>query len=384
MMPPSSRPRVLMTADAVGGVWVFATSLARALTDSGYAVHLVVLGPPPNAQEFEALRACDGIDVELADVALEWLDPEGEDFPRALDRLASIERRVRPDLVHLNSFREASGNWRAPLLITAHSCVWSWWRACRQQLPSELRWHAYRERVAAGLAAAKLWVAPTEALRREIQAIYAPRNPGTVIWNGIDLKQIHPRTKDPVILAAGRLWDEAKNIASLSSASEGLDWPVRVAGPVHGEDGSVRRFETGRLQMLGPLTRAALLAEMQRAAIFAAPARYEPFGLAVLEAAAAGCALLLADIPSFRELWNGAALFVNPIDTAVIRTALKRLCDDAALRRKLQDAARERARRYSLQNMVDEYRQLYWHLIGTSTSHAHAGRAALAYAGANG
>jgi glycosyltransferase involved in cell wall biosynthesis len=372
-----------MMADAVGGVWVFATSLARALANSGYAVHLVVLGPRPSAQGFEALRGSDGIDVELTELALEWLDPEGDDFPHALDRLAAIERRVRPNLVHLNSFREASGDWSAPLLITAHSCVWSWWRACRGQIPAESRWHKYREHVASGLAATKLWVAPTEALRREIQAIYAPCNPGTVVWNGIDFEQFHPRTKDPVILAAGRLWDEAKNIASLSTASEGLDWPVLIAGPEHGEDGSVRRFDTGRLQMLGPLTRAALLAEMQRAAIFAAPARYEPFGLAVLEAAAAGCALLLADIPSFRELWNGAALFVNPSDTAAIRGALRRLCDDAALRRKLQYAGRERAGRYALQNMVDGYRRLYGSLIGTSTSHARVGGAALAYAGAN-
>ena len=45
-------------------------------------------------------------------------------------------------------------------------------------------------------------------------------------------------------------------------------------------------------------------------------ARYEPFGLAVLEAAQAGCALVLSDIPTFRELWNGAAQFVPPGDDA--------------------------------------------------------------------
>ena len=39
-------------------------------------------------------------------------------------------------------------------------------------------------------------------------------------------------------------------------------------------------------------------------------ARYEPFGLAVLEAAQAGMRLVLSDIPSFRELWDGAATFV--------------------------------------------------------------------------
>ena len=41
---------------------------------------------------------------------------------------------------------------------------------------------------------------------------------------------------------------------------------------------------------------------MSRAAIFFSPALYEPFGLGVLEAAARGCALVLADIPSFIAL----------------------------------------------------------------------------------
>jgi glycosyltransferase involved in cell wall biosynthesis len=49
--------------------------------------------------------------------------------------------------------------------------------------------------------------------------------------------------------------------------------------------------------------------------VFVSASRYEPFGLAVLEAARAGCALLLSDIPTFRELWAGAAAFVRPRTT---------------------------------------------------------------------
>jgi hypothetical protein len=40
----------------------------------------------------------------------------------------------------------------------------------------------------------------------------------------------------------------------------------------------------------------------------------EPFGLAVLEAAQAGCPLVLSDLPGFRELWDGAALFRRPVE----------------------------------------------------------------------
>ena len=383
MMPPS-RPCVLMTADAVGGVWVFATSLARALAGCGYRVHLAVLGPPPNSQQIAGLEATEGVEVDSTDLAVEWLDPEGNDLDRAFDRLAAIERRIRPDLVHLNSFREAIAGWRAPVLVTAHSCVWSWWRACRGEMPAEARWHSYRKHVEAGLAAANMWVAPTEAFRRTIRSIYAPPTEGAVVWNGVELPEaIGAEEKQPVILAAGRLWDEAKNISVLSAASKHIEWPIRIAGPVRGEDGIERRFHAGRLQMLGPLAREAVIAEMQRAAIFAAPARYEPFGLAVLEAAAAGCALLLADIPTFRELWSGAAWFADPADPSAIRAGLERLCGDEALRRSLQQAARQRSRRYSVATMANRYRSLYARLLGADPAQQQPAQVDAMHAGAS-
>ncbi len=106
---------------------------------------------------------------------------------------------------------------------------------------------------------------------------------------------------------------------------------------------------------------------MQRAAIFASPARYEPFGLSVLEAAAAGCALVLADIPTFRELWNDAALFVDPTDPRALHRALADLCADMARCAQLQDAARTRSRRYALRRMIDSYVALYQGLFASDT-----------------
>ena len=93
--------------------------------------------------------------------------------------------------------------------------------------------------------------------------------------------------------------------------------------------------------------------------IFAAPAVYEPFGLSVLEAAACGGALVLGDIPSLRELWQGAALFVAPRDQDALSDALQRLARDHQLRAKMRRAALMRARRYSLDAMVEAYRALH-------------------------
>ena len=88
--------------------------------------------------------------------------------------------------------------------------------------------------------------------------------------------------------------------------------------------------------------------------VFVSPALYEPFGLAVLEAAQAGCALVLADIPTFRELWDGAALFVPPSDDRAIAATLSTITADTALRTRMAAAAERRAAAdYTIGKSVD-------------------------------
>ncbi len=89
---------------------------------------------------------------------------------------------------------------------------------------------------------------------------------------------------------------------------------------------------------------------MAQTTVFASAALYEPFGLAVLEAARAGMALALSDIPGHRELWEGAALFFHPEDDGAARDVLQRAlaAPDALAAR-----AKERARRYTVDAMVE-------------------------------
>ena len=361
MSPPSLR--ILMTADAVGGAWVYATSLARALCGGGHQVCLVTLGPPPRDDQRREVAGVTGLDLTVTDLALEWTDSEGRDFSRAMRCLAELERRLTPDIVHVNGYREACAAWRAPVVVVAHSCVCSWWRACHGDDPPRPQWAAYAANVRAGLAAAERWVAPTAAFRAEVEMLYAPPTRGQAIWNGLDPAGA-PAPKEPFILSAGRLWDVAKNVSALARVAARIPWPLRVAGPLAGCGAAGRDFDASRVAWLGELPRADLIARMQRASIFAAPAVYEPFGLTVLEAALAGCALVLSDIPSFRELWGGAALFVDPRDGRAIESALTRLVCDRDLRRELQRAAQAHARRYSLASMYDAYCGLYRTMAG--------------------
>jgi len=82
----------------------------------------------------------------------------------------------------------------------------------------------------------------------------------------------------------------------------------------------------------------------------------------VLEAGLSRCALVLGDIPSLRESWDEAALFVAPGDPESLRAALLRLIEDPALLQAMGRKALQRARRFTPARMaaayVAAYRQL--------------------------
>ena len=104
----------------------------------------------------------------------------------------------------------------------------------------------------------------------------------------------------------------------------------------------------GAGRLLGATAESRLAA---RRPIFVSAARYEPFGLAVLEAAQAGCALVLSDIPTFRELWDGAALFFVPGDDRALAANLDALAAGPEERLRVSVMPRRRSRAYSAQAM---------------------------------
>jgi len=176
--------------------------------------------------------------------------------------------------------------------------------------------------------------------------------------------------REPLLLGCGRLWDAAKNLSVFDAAAEGLPWPAYVIGDTSGPDGQT--FSPRALRTLGALSHDDVESWLQRASIFVHPALYEPFGLAVLEAAAAGCALVLSDIPTLRELWDGAAEFHNPGDSAQLHHALNALIADSAKRNALAAAAQRRAAEYSVDSMAAGYANLYRSLGRSNNARAVA------------
>jgi glycosyltransferase involved in cell wall biosynthesis len=132
---------------------------------------------------------------------------------------------------------------------------------------------------------------------------------------------------------------------------------VLVAGEAQHPEGGTSG--TDGVRMLGRLPSAALHRKMARAGIFALPARYEPFGLSALEAGLCGCALVLGDIESFREVWGDAARFVPPDDHDALRRALQSLISRPAERAEMAARARARALTYTPERMSEAYLEVY-------------------------
>ncbi len=356
--------KVLMTADTVGGVWTYALELARALEPQGVQIALAAMGRSLSASQWEESRAVGSLQVFESDYALEWMADPWEDVRRAGGWLLGLEARLGPDVIHLNGYAHGALPWRAPTLMVGHSCVLSWWRAVKGE-DAPPTWDRYRQEVAGGLRAASRIAAPTQAMADALQTHYGPLPPIQVIFNSRFPELFPPGPKEKFVLSAGRLWDEGKNLAALARGAPCLPWPVCVAGEQRGPEGG--RIEAEGVSLLGHLAPSVLAGLLARAAIYALPARYEPFGLSALEAGLAGCALVLGDIPSLREVWGDAALFAAPDDSEALERALCRLITDAPYRQAMTARARARALRYVPARMASEYLAAYHTLTETKT-----------------
>jgi glycosyltransferase involved in cell wall biosynthesis len=335
-----------MTADAVGGVWTHALELAARLATSNVHTTLAVMGPAPTAAQ--RARAETIADVRTAPFALEWMQDPWDDVARASDWLLELEDATRPDVVHVNGFAHAALPFRAPVVMVAHSCVMTWWSACRGE-NAPPTWDRYRRAVLDGMRAASSIVAPSYAMLDDFFAQHDPagahREKARVIYNAVDPQRFGPARKATFVLGAGRVWDEAKNLAALDRVATTLDWPVVIAGAQAAPDGE--RVALRAAVHLGALSHRDMARWMSRAAIFALPARYEPFGLSPLEAALSGCALVLGDIPSLREIWGDAAIYVDPDDHDGLCRSLDHLASDVGERTERALLAGARARRYA-------------------------------------
>jgi len=344
--------RLLLVTDAVGGVWTYSLELATALRPLGIETILAVAGPAPSRSK---LKEASDFQLIQTGLPLEWIETSPDEIRRAGQGLAAFADHEDADIIQVSSAALLAGcNSSRPTVAVQHSCVASWWDAVKAgPLPDDLQWR--HDLAEAGLRRASVVVAPSAAFAAETARLYGVAT--VAVYNG---RQTELRDNIPpgdFVLTAARLWDEGKNVAVLDRAAGMIDIPMLAAGPTSGPNGSRVSFE--HLQLLGEIAPSRLRGLLATRPIFASAALYEPFGLSVLEAAQAGCALVLSDIPTYRELWADAAIFVRPRDAQGFAAAIDDLMDAPAKRERLGDLAGRRSVTFTPERMAHGMAEIY-------------------------
>lgn len=353
--------RVLLTADAVGGVWQYATDLASGLSVLGVEAVLAVMGPPPSNEQRNNARSIAGLTLVETGLPLDWLADDPADVGAAGRALAELADRHDVDVVQLHAGAlGAEAAFGRPVVAVAHSCLGTWWRATKGREPDgAFRWRS--ELTGQGLARVDRVVAPTAAFAEATRAVHDLRELPTTVHNGRTLSSAIPTARRDFAFTAGRLWDKGKNVETLDRAASRLPFPLHAAGPIEGPSGD--RVDLAHIHALGTLSDGEIASWLAARPVFVSAALYEPFGLAVLEAAAAGCALVLSDIPTFRELWHGVAVFVDPMDEVGFAEAVRLVVHDDFARAEMSRRAKLRAAEFSVEAMASKMADIYRTLL---------------------
>lgn len=235
--------------------------------------------------------------------------------------------------------------------------------------------HARQEAIA--YARARYVVAVSEQVRTQLVAIGVAEEKISVIWNGIDVNEFTPGMADRAALGlpregflalfAGDMRTPRKNLDTVLEAIRRVSAVhLIVAGDLRKNPYPAKVAEMGlaeRVTFLG--FRPDIASVMRAVDAFVYPARYEPLGLVVLEALASGLPVLTASTTGASELVDESCGLVvsDPNDAYTLALGLERLTVDTPTRRRMGEAARERALGHTWERMAKEYTDLYERIL---------------------
>ena len=371
--------RVLITTDTVGGVWTFTSELTQQLLQAGHSVHLVSFGRKPSAEQqawtesqaqfrdsagsaSQPSSSSPTFTYTASEIPLEWMQDNEAAFEAGQTLLLNLLQNQPPDLILSNQFCFGSLKTSIPRVVVAHSDVLSWAQACRPTALDPTPWLVrYIAMVQAGLLEASAVIAPTAWMGRQLAGnFHLPRHL-FVIPNGVTVEPAQGLLTERKIQAitAGRLWDEAKGLDTLRTLNSPM--PLLVAGDNTFEATYQNNTWPEHLQNLGPLGRRDLHQQFRESAVYLCTSRYEPFGLAPLEAALCGCAVVARDLPSLREVWEEGAMYFS--DNASLQNALTTLAHDTEQLAAAQVRSHARALRFTAERMADSYLHLFHSVV---------------------
>jgi glycosyltransferase involved in cell wall biosynthesis len=349
--------KILITTDNIGGVWTFSLNLARGLKRSGIDVVIAIIGNPLSVIQRKELGS---LTWYFFGSKQEWMPDPWHDIERSGRWLLKLKNLESPDIVHLNTYTYGSLPWNVPVVITAHSCVLSWWDAVKAEQPPS--WLSdYRKHVTEGIQSADVVVAPGKEMMKAVQKFYSPLNKSKVIYNGGDFSGFCTDIKEEYIFCMGRLWDEAKNIKLVLEAAPEINYPVYIAGDLEKPYTSTI---PKNVFFIGQVPRDQIRCWLAKAAIYLLPVIYEPFGYTFLEAAFSGCAIVTGRIPSMKEIWGDDVIFADTRDSIGLAKTINSLMSDAPKRNMLaMNAGRRAMLKYKSERMTSEYILLYREIL---------------------
>ena len=362
--------RVLMTSDTVGGVWTYTQELVTGLIHAGHGVTLVSFGKLPMPHQTAWMRTLPGLDYRPTEYRLEWMEVADRDIEESRRYLELLVEEVRPELLHLSQYCYGDIDVSVPKIVVAHSDVVSWWVAVHGKEPEDTPWiRRYRQTLTKGLAGADVVVAPSRWMLEAVRKYYLEPVRATVVSNGRTPELFTAQgAKDSFVLSVGRVWDEGKHMGILCERE--LPAPVVIVGAER-EPGREAAHQPAKLpanvRLLGPKSQPEVRDLFSKAAIYVATSRYEPFGLAPLEAALSGCALVMNDNPVFRELWEDSARFYRRDDRDDLARVIEQVLGDPQLLRDSRERAYQTAlSRFTAAQMVEHYQSLYHEICSTA------------------
>jgi glycosyltransferase involved in cell wall biosynthesis len=272
-----------------------------------------------------------------------------------------------PEIFHANQFCYGAVDLPVPKIITAHSDVLSWARACRTAPLRETPWlQRYVAMVQKGLVCADAVIAPTAWMLGALAGSFDLPSRKTVIANGTSVAPRFDSPRPRRAVTAGRLWDEAKGLRLLEQIDSPI--PIIVAGDDQMEGARVR-LPADKYVPLGQLSREQMIALLESSAVYLCLSIYEPFGLAALEAARCGCAVVARDIPPLREVWEDAALFFDSGEA--LSEILNQLYRDPEFLLQARHQSHARAQHFTADSMTEQYLVLYKALLARSPRPQH-------------
>lgn len=354
-----------MTTDTVGGVWTYTLELCRALRDYNYEIHLLALGAKPDEWQIQEIKGIDNVVFYPGNLKLEWMENPWADVEKTNIKIETLCKIIEPDLFHFNNYVCLRSQEAIQKVTVFHSCVQTWWLAVKQcEVPTT--WNRYVEHLENACNASNVVIFPTDAIRREAYKVHAITAPYDVIYNGRTLDITENVEKEKIIFCTGRIWDEAKNLMMLCELASQLPWPVYVAGN-NANPNTAEKVTLNNIRFLGKLNPDELQYWLERTEIYVNPALYEPFGLAVLEAAKMGCALVLSDITTLQEVWQENAVYFDPRKENELEEAILKLINDDMLRKSYKDKAQKHSHKYQSKDMANAYDKVYKSLLKKKT-----------------